>query len=223
MKNFFIATLFIVSCSGAIADNSFAGLYGGFSLGYVDGEDTNQEFSDGEFEGYTAKNEPNGSIISFIAGYSWAVGNNLVLGIEADYVFAKADDKSLFLYEGEPDDDYRVTVELENALSIRARAGYLFNSNKTMAYLTAGYASAELDRSYFDSDESQSFSDTQDGWAAGIGVEHVLNETLSLQAEYRYADYGDETFSTEEIYGDGYTERQSYEERSLRVAVIYNF
>jgi outer membrane immunogenic protein len=223
MKKLFIATLLTVSCSSTMADNKFSGFYGGVSLGYVEGEDTNKEFNDGDFEGYTAKNEPSGSTVGLIGGYNWTVRHNLVLGIEADYTFNNADDKSLYLYEGEPDEGYSLSVKLEDSLSIRGRAGYLFNSNETMVYITAGYSSIELDRRYFDGGESQSSKDREDGWVAGLGVEHMLGETLSLQTEYRYADYGDKTISPDEIYADDITEKQSYKEQSLRVAIIYNF
>lgn len=215
--------LLVAGCTQALADDRFSGPYGGLSLGYVKGDDSNVEYDDNVANGYTAKTEPEGVSYGVVVGYNWAVADNIMLGVEADYQLANEKDLTLFDYNGVPDADYPVSTELKNALSVRARAGYLFNANQTMAYVSAGYASAELKRSYFSGAFSQSSTDRQDGWTAGIGIEHAPSDSLSVQVEYRYSDYGNIRVSSAEVYGNGYTEGQDYNQRSLNMAVIYHF
>jgi opacity protein-like surface antigen len=92
--------------------------------------------------------------------------------------------------------------------SLRARIGYLVTDN-TLLYLHGGYSVAEID---FTSSYSENYnclqicdnvrgrdgyafseSHTVDGWTAGFGAEHKLNNDTSVFVEYAYTDYGSET------------------------------
>ncbi len=232
MNKFIITVLLAAACTNASAETRFDGLYGGLSFGYVKGEDSNRELDDGEFNGYTSNTEPSGAKYGLVGGYNWSLTEKYIVGIEVDYLFSGADDKSVFFDDdGLPDTDYPVAVKLINSFSIRMRTGLVFNDNKTMAFLTAGYAGAELERSYFFEESasgnttlhSQKSMSRQDGWTAGVGIEHALTESLSLQAEYRYADYGTKSVNTTEVYGEGYTEKQRYDEQSLRLTINFCF
>lgn len=208
----------------AMAGGNFVGPYAGVSLGYVDGQDDGKEYDTGVFDDYTQSTDPSGGLLGIFAGYNWALDNNMLIGVEADYDFRNADDTEFQKDAGVTDTDYPVMTDLKAAASLRARLGYLFN-DKTMGYITAGYAAAKVKRTFNDITvpAAQSSTKWQDGWTAGIGVEHVVMDRMSLRAEYRYADYGDKTVSTDPLFGPDYTEEQNYDEQSIRVGISYQF
>ncbi len=212
--------------TGALADNQFSGSYVGLSLGYVYGQDSDKESWSGVPNGWTTNTSPNGALLGLAAGFNQVLENHILLGVEGDYEFRDAEDKTLFESNGVPDSRYPMTTELQSALSIRGRVGYLFNNDKTLAYFTGGFASVEIKRTYYDTaatTNSQSITKRQYGWTTGLGVEHFVTEKLSLQAEYRYADYEDVELNSNIVYGSGTTEKQQYDEQSLRVGMMYHF
>jgi len=220
-----IALLLIFSATALQAENNYSGFYLGATLGYVDGEDKTTESLDGEINGYTSKTTPKGWLLSALGGYNWVLQNNILLGIEGDLDYRNADDRSDFFNDGDVDPDYSVESDLKYAASLRGRLGYLLKNDKTLVYATAGLGAANIKRTYFDNDSeiSQSSTDTQTGIMAGFGLEQSISDVLSIQAEYRYADYGDKAVSTDEVYGSGYSEEQKYTEQSLRIGVVYHF
>lgn len=223
-KTILLVMLAAVS-SGALADNNFAGPYLGASLGYVSGDDDAKEYNAGTFDGYTLGAGPSGGLLGVFAGYNWITNNNVLVGIEADYDLRSADDKEFDELLGVPDPQYTMETDLKAAASLRGRLGYLFNNNKTMAYVTAGYAAARIKRTYTDLAVplSQTSTRWQDGWTAGIGLEHAVMERMSLRAEYRHADYGDKTVATDVVYGPAYTEDHNYDEDTFRISIAYRF
>lgn len=206
------------------AADRFQGPYAGVYLGYVNGQDNGTEYNNGTPDGWTLETSPSGMAYGLLAGYNMRFGNGFVFGIEADYEGRSADDESLFKNGGVPDSRYPVKTELKDAGSIRAKLGYVVNGGQTLVYGTAGYATAKIKRTYADLTIPASSSDTsrQDGWTVGAGVEHFFGSTLSMRAEYRYADYGKENVPAA-VYGPAYTERQEYDEHTLRIGVMYHF
>lgn len=206
------------------AADRFQGPYAGVYLGYVDGQDDGTEYFNGAPDGWTLETSPSGMVYGLLAGYNMRFGNGFVFGVEADYEGRSADDESLFKNAGVPDPTYPVKTELKDAGSIRAKLGYVVNGGQTLVYGTAGYATAKIKRTYGDLNISASSSDTsrQDGWTVGAGVEHFFGSTLSMRAEYRYADYGKENVPAT-VYGPAFTERQEYDEHTLRIGVMYHF
>lgn len=205
------------------AADRFQGPYVGAYLGYVDGQDDGKEYSSGTPNGWTQETTPKGAVYGLLGGYHTRVGGNLVLGMEADFEGRSADDKSPQKDEGVPDPDYPVKTELKEAGSIRAKLGYVLNAGQTLAYATAGYAAANIKRTYYSLPDSASDTSWQHGWTLGAGVEHFVGKQLSMRAEYRYADYGKEDVTAVRALWAGYKERQEYDEHTLRVGVMYHF
>ena len=58
------------------------------------------------------------------------------------------------------------------------------------------------------------FSATHTGWTAGAGVEFKLADQVSANVDYRYSNYGTQTFNGNTV---GLTDN------SLRVGVNYHF
>jgi len=208
----------------ASAAGNFNGPFLGGYLGYVDGNDSGKEQYLGATDGWTQETSPKGTTFGLLGGYNWLFANNLFVGAEADYEGRSADDTSTQKYLGVPASTYPVKTELKAAYSLRAKFGYAIKQ-KTAVYVTAGYAAADIKRtfSYTSLPLSESHTDWQDGWTAGVGVEHLFPAHIALRAEYRYADYGDTNVSTANVFGTGYDEKQSYDEQSLRIGVAYQF
>lgn len=75
--------------------------------------------------------------------------------------------------------------------SLRARLGYAVN-DRILVYATAGGAAENRQiRDAAGRDEN-----TMLGWTAGAGVDAKLTDQVFGRLEYRYADYGNETFNT---------------------------
>lgn len=228
--NKYILFLLAMSPVSVLAENSFEGPYAGIHLGYVEGHDKGKEvFQNGTPNGYTQKTSPDGVLYGLFAGYNKVLENNLLLGLEGEYENRNADDKTFQKQDGVTDPASLAKTSLKNEASIRARLGYIFNDNRTLAYVTGGYAAAEIKRKFSNADTitypvgSESHTKWQDGWTAGLGLEHLLGNNLSARAEYRYADYGKETVSVAQLY-NGNKQHQKYdEEHSVRLGLIYHF
>jgi outer membrane immunogenic protein len=106
---------------------------------------------------------------------------------------------------------------------VRPRLGYVFNDNRSMAFVTAGLATARIKRTYYFVGTGQSSStDYQTGWTAGVGGEHFVTDMVSLQLEARYTDYGTE-YVHAPIYGAGSREKQTYDDFAIRISALYHF
>ena len=226
----YVLLLLAMTPVSVFAGDNFGGPYVGAHLGYVEGHDKGKEvLQNGTPNGYTQKTSPDGVLYGLFAGYNKVLENNLLLGLEGDYENRNADDKTSQKQNGVTDPASLTKTTLRNAASIRGKLGYIFNDNRTLAYVTGGYAVAEIKRKFSNTDTitypvgSESHTKWQDGWTAGFGLEHLLGNNLSARAEYRYADYGKETVSVARLY-NGNKERQKYdEEHSIQVGLIYHF
>lgn len=221
-----MVALGLVLPQSVLAESKFDGFYGGVQVGYVDGEDKGKEYDGGVPDGWTQKTTPDSGLIGGFVGFNKVLENNFLVGIEADYEYRGGSDKSFQKDEGITDTDYQIKTKLKDAGSIRARLGYLFNEGNTLGYLTAGYATANIKRTVSDLfyQDSESHSKWHDGWTVGFGAEHLVSEKISVKAEYRYSDYGRETISSAQVYGDGYEQKQKYQdEQSIRIGAAYHF
>ena len=134
-------------------------------------------------------------------GYNWQQGH-WILSLEADAGFAPSSKKSidrLLHFNPAPGED-RTDVEHGYDASLRARLGLLLNPN-LLAYATAGIAVQQLDvrmactqnGSWCVATRSETRSTTLTGWTVGGGLEWKLGQWIA-RGEYRYQDYGSETF-----------------------------
>lgn len=209
----------------ASASTGLGGPFVGAYVASVDGNDKGIEIakSSGAPSGYTQETSPEGAAFGLLGGYNWMF-NNLLVGVEADYETRSLDDSSPQKYLGAPDSNYPVKTELSAAYSLRAKLGYAFNAQRTMVYVTAGYAAADIKRTFTSIPSAKSLSDSgwQDSLATGLGVEHLINNNFSVRADYLVADYGDTTIDASSLYFDS-IEKQSYDEQSFRIGVAYNF
>ena len=147
---------------------SWTGFYVGAHLGYgwsdVDWQETNPSFN-GSHDG-------SGVLAGGQIGYNWQAGR-FVYGVEGDL-------SSSWVDGGNGCCGHSVNW----LASVRGRAGITGFDNRTLFYVTAGAAWADVD--YF---SNGSFSDTHFGWVAGAGIERSLTPNLSARVEYLYYDF----------------------------------
>jgi outer membrane immunogenic protein len=152
--------------------NTWSGPYAGVTLGYG-------------FAGSTEAGSPfnndidtDGFLLGAFGGYNWQSGN-IVAGAEADIGYSWEEGSNAGL-------DSESGVEG----SLRARLGYVVSPN-VLLYVTAGGAAKDLEVS------GGGFSDsnTMIGWTAGGGADIMVTENIFGRVEYRYTDFGSDTFN----------------------------
>lgn len=237
IKSTAIAAVLTLTFNIASAESNFDGFYAGLHAGYANGKDKGRQFKDGspDEDGTTQETSPKGSLFGGLAGYNKVFENNMLLGLEADYEHRGKSDSAFQKEFGVENPSYTATTKLNNTASIRARIGRVFNEGKTLGYLTAGYAAANIERTIAYADpasdkndpnllDSESHSKWQNGWTAGFGAEHFIDEKFSVKLEYRYSDFSKTTVSSEQVFGPVYEQKQKYQnDQSVRVGVLYHF
>lgn len=222
----------VLAVSGAMfsmvtAAEGFSGAYLGIYGGKAYTTDKGKEYYDGDFTGWSQETKPKQLQYGLLGGYNWDIGNNIVLGLEADYEGRdNNDDRSYQKDKGVSDTNYAGSTRVKAAGSLRGRAGYVFNNpynmkSPIMVYVTAGYAAAEVQRKYYDSwGQSTASTDWQDGWTAGAGVEYLINENFAARIEYRHSDYGTQN-GIESPWSS--TMKQDMTENAVRLGASYQF
>ena len=154
--------------------NTWSGPYAGVTLGYGFSGETEAEAVAGSNTIGT-----DGFLLGGFAGYNYQVGN-MVAGAEADIG-----------YSWEEGENAGLTSESGVEGSLRARLGYVVSPN-ILLYATAGGAAKDLELS------GGGFSDnnTMLGWTAGAGADVMVTENIFGRVEYRYTDFGSDTFTT---------------------------
>jgi outer membrane immunogenic protein len=114
-----------------------------------------------------------GWMLGVTAGVNFAITDGVIAGVVGDIAWNN-------IGMDEEDGDY---TSGWNG-SLRGRLG--FDGGAFMPYLTAGLA---VGRGEFDGIEN-----THLGWTVGAGLEVAVAQDLSLDLQYRYTDYADETY-----------------------------
>ncbi len=124
-------------------------------------------------------------------GYDWQ-SSNVVYGLVADVSGVDVRD-SVSGFSTTPA-AYTFTRQVDTLASIRARLGYVVND--WLIYGTAGYAWAEIDRTFATTNALNSFAatDGDDGSGAqyGLGFEKRINDRWKVGVEYLHTMLDDE-------------------------------
>lgn len=160
----------------------WTGFYLGAQIGYAWG-DASHSFSNFAPSG---SSDPDGWIGGGHIGYNFQSGQ-LVFGIEAD-IEGGGVDGSFINNAGLTSVG---TTDLNWQGSLRGRLGVA--ADRTLFYLTAGWAFADVDFSGGPAPGPAccGFSDTLHGWTIGGGVEHMMSRNTTIRLEYRYTDFGE--------------------------------
>lgn len=158
---------------------SWTGLYVGLNGGYGWGSP-----GDALFTGFDLA----GPFLGAQAGYNWQNGN-FVLGVELDAHWANISESV-----GVPG-IATVESDIDFFGSARLRAG--FAVQQALFYLTGGVAIAHNEITLSAPIilvPTLSDSQTHVGWTVGAGLEYAFAPAWSAKVEYRYTNYGSETY-----------------------------
>lgn len=153
------------------ASTGWAGAYAGVQGGYDWGR------SDSDLPG-VGRRDQEGWVGGAFAGVQGQNGS-IVYGVEGDVG-----------YNGSDGSANGLTTEGGAEGSLRARLGYAVN-DRVLLYGTGGGAAASLKAS----DATSSERNTMLGYTVGAGAEAKVTEKVFVRGEYRFTDYGRETFN----------------------------
>ena len=150
---------------------AYAGLTGGYSF---------SGRTEDESVGNTINTD--GFLLNGFVGYNYQVGN-IVAGAEADIGYSWADGTN-------------ASTSSDSGVegSLRARLGYVV-SPTVLLYATAGGAAKDLEVTTGGVSESN----TMIGWTAGGGADIMVTDNVFGRVEYRYTDFGSDTFNGSEV------------------------
>ena len=147
---------------------------------------------DDDVEGELFSDSFNGGLLGGYIGYNWQTGP-WVFGAEGD-LNAVWNDETFTVGA------FDVDVGSDYLASLRGRVGYAID--RTLIFATAGVAftqaSAEADIGNATVSVDQDFT----GWTIGAGAEYAFTNNWVGRVEYRYYDFGDQSFSDITNFGD---------------------
>lgn len=221
--------------------SDWAGAYAGVGLGYVFGGD-DEVGIDGYDEGdYYAGDEPDvrtnnitnleisGAVLDARLGYRWQ-RNKFVFGPELSVDGGSVDDSWSRIspnstpLPGEPLED-RASIEssMKYSVNLAFKTGYLVRPD-TMIYGSAGFVHGKFDYEIALNDNSASDDYTANGYTIGLGVEHKINERISVFGEYNYRNYGKTDVVFDDLPGGGQLVTRGTPEHSIvKMGVNFSF
>lgn len=170
----------------AVPSFSWSGPYLGLQAGY------DWFKSDTRGGGVSTTTRPDGFTIGGFAGYNHQIeGTPLVIGAEADLNYSDArDSRVTSAFTGLP--NARLRDESKWTGALRGRVGYAFD--RFLVYGAGGLAFADRELkargAVGGSDDTVAV-----GWTIGGGVEAALSDNVTARVEYRYSDFGTDSFS----------------------------
>jgi outer membrane immunogenic protein len=223
---------------------SWTGFYSGVSAGYGEGSDNVKFASDPVYFGGAAavgvvptqlSANNRGLLGGAQIGYNWQFGPLGVVGVEADFSWARINGANSFT-------DaiiglFNTTVErkLSSLGTVRARLGFLGTPN-LLVYGTAGLALGETGLNVAVTNLascalgpgclSSSNSGIKAGWTVGGGYELAIGHGISWKTEYLYADLGSRSATLTSPIGppgNFYTGSTDFHEHIIRTGVNFNF
>jgi len=172
--------------------------------------------------------DADGFIGGIYAGYNFDISNNIILGVETDFVWSDMEDSSRRVFNDgaglKVADKYSVKQKWQGAT--RLRAAYAID--RFLPYISAGVAYGRLDtknKFHFSQtgasgiDTSESHEDTFVGWTIGAGFDYAVTNNIIARLEYRYTDLGDKTFT----FNGNDRHKIDYKTNDIRVGVAYKF
>ncbi len=181
-----IALSLTLATSASADATSFEGFYGGLSIGSV-ALDPN----------FTAANIDSAVGYDLFMGYNHALNSDWVVGGELSY--GASGDHSV--------SGSTAIVNLENMMTISARAGYVFDN--TMIYGRVGYQTGDLSIS------TSALTPDLDGAVIGLGVEHMFTDNVSGRLEV--------TRSVLDLSGTGVPPGTELDRTAVSIGIAFHF
>ena len=192
-----------------VAGIDWSGFYAGVHAGYGWAE-TDAEFTNG-FPG-AVDLDLDGFFGGGQIGYNFVFGSGLLVGVEADFSFAAIDGSDTVDIGPGPT---TVSMEINSMGSVRGRVGYAMD--RFLPYVTAGWAWADVDRS--NTFTAETLNENFNGWTVGAGLQYAIDLNWSAGVEYRYTDFGDQTF----VASNNFNSNVDLDLHTVRFTLNYRF
>jgi len=168
-------------------DGAFIGVFGGYGFGTAD--HTGPDLTSSPFGPDGADVDVDGWLLGVTAGVNFTLTQGIVLGVVGDLAWSDIGGDATYgtgFFTGS-----YFTYDINWQGSVRGRIG--FDGGSFLPYLTAGvaFANATHTNNLFGGAED---TVTHVGWTVGAGVEVAVADNVSLDLQYRYTDYGTETY-----------------------------
>jgi outer membrane immunogenic protein len=169
-------------------DGAYVGIFAGYGWGDVD----HTGVLPGLFDDPGADLDIDGWLLGVKAGADFTVGSGVVVGVVGDLAWSSQSGEGTFDDTNFGVDFADVTYELDWQGSVRGRVG--FDAEAFLPYLTAGLAFGHFNHTIsLEGDPAEEGDATYIGWTAGAGVEFAVADNATLNLEYRYTDFGEQT------------------------------
>jgi len=117
-------------------------------------------------------------------------GRSFVYGVELGYDRIDAG-------ESFANGTYTASTDLNGVLGVRFKSGFTSKSRNTLLYGIVGYVHGDFDYALNGTAGGDTIalntSFDSGGYSLGLGVEHLLSESWSVNAEWEYYDFGSKT------------------------------
>jgi outer membrane immunogenic protein len=134
----------------------------------------------------------NGGMLGATVGYNYQIGQYMI-GYEGDVDYL--DENGLRGNRTTPAGARTVVQIDEGFVTERLRLGYAWD--RALAFVTVGYAGADIDAAVFDSvNGNQTKGRWANGYAVGAGVEYAFTNNISAKAEYLFAGFQSASYFT---------------------------
>lgn len=193
------ATASLTSAGVYAADgNTWTGfnVYGGVGYTNLDSkENIHAGSADGDytadFSGTHSKSKLTGKLG---IGYDSKLAEKMVVGVFADVNLGSLKTKSDQAWEN---GNYTLTTstKVKDAYSLGAKLGYLLSDNDLL-YVTGGASRAKIKTNFSSQNGNSngpwdlSSNKSKTGVFVGLGLEHKINQNVSIVGDYRVTDYG---------------------------------
>ncbi len=176
MKSILPAALISLVVPAAAQAQNFDGPQAGVTIGY------NHDKIEPGISGIpiTQTTERNSMMVGIFVGYDKTIAKHIVIGAEAS-LNGPADNKLHADHGIIP-----ITVDPRLAVYLSARVGYLID-DKTLLYARGGCVSIRV---HSDAGQTVLNSSNLDGWHAGAGLEHTIDNHTNFRIEYRFTEAG---------------------------------
>lgn len=186
-----------------VSNYNWTGVYGGLNAGYGWGS---FQRGAGPLIGNTS-----GGIFGAQLGYNYQMGN-FVIGAEGDLNWSGEKGGRNFV------GPISTRGSLDWFGTLRGRVG--FAADRVLVYGTGGYAFGKVKASINDTVLPVAFADSsvRHGYALGAGIEYAFTKSISVKAEYLYANLGSKT-----LFAAPYLTTSGYSTSIIRAGVNYHF
>lgn len=167
--------------------------------------------------GYSQSIEKIDLIYGGVLGYDQYF-DNFLIGLEFDGYKVDSDEKKDIQAGGA--NPWQYTSEINKVASLKLRLGYLINE-ENLFYISLGKAKADITRKMYGTNGItllKELNDSVDGNLYGLGLEHFLQNNLSIQIDFRYIEYDQVSFIVQDK-----TEYEDLTEKALTLSFKYKF